>query len=204
MTTSHATPGPQLAAWLKQTIGVGDPITLEALPGATSSDVYAVSVEGTRRFVLRLFTNAQWLADEPDLAEHEAAALRRAERAGLAAPRPIARGAAAQCGVPAILMTHLPGSVDLHELSRPAALHALAQMLAKINAVEAHDFPWRYRSWRSADDSATLQWLDDAPLRAKLRAVADADPPAYAPAFVHRDFHPVNVLWQGPDRKSVV
>ena len=60
------------------------------MAGATSSSVYAVRTQPGVDAVLRLFDNAAWLADEPDLVAHEAAALGEADRAGCPAPRLIA------------------------------------------------------------------------------------------------------------------
>jgi hypothetical protein len=43
-----------------------------------------------QRFVLRVLDNHEWLAEEPDLAAHEAAALEEAQKAGLRAPSLVA------------------------------------------------------------------------------------------------------------------
>ena len=63
--------------------------------------------------VLCLFTNQDWLEEEPDLAEHEASVLIEAQKAELLAPRLIAYAAEkSECGVPAVLMTFLSGGRD--------------------------------------------------------------------------------------------
>lgn len=54
------------------------------------------------------------LAEEPDLAEHESAALREARGAGLKAPAPVAfAGAEAGFGAPVVLMSFVEGEVRL-------------------------------------------------------------------------------------------
>src|SRR5690349_18867671 len=89
---------------------------VEALPGGTSSAVHAVDVHDGDRvhaLVLRRFVRAGWLAEEPDLARHEAAALELAGASGLPVPRLVAvDGDGAAAGAPAVLMTRLAGAVD--------------------------------------------------------------------------------------------
>src|SRR6266568_1510803 len=84
------------------------------MPGASSSAVHELVVETrddhVHRLVLRRFTNAEWLAREPDLATREASALELLEAAPLATPRLIAVDATgAHCDVPAVLQSKLPG-----------------------------------------------------------------------------------------------
>jgi Ser/Thr protein kinase RdoA (MazF antagonist) len=197
-------PAPRLADWLQRMLASRATIALHALPGATSSRVYAVAIAGVPRFVLRLFTNSAWLAEQPDLAEHEAAALLHAARADLPAPRLVARGSADECGVPAILMTLLPGAVDLHTVSSRPALAALADMLARIHATTARNFAWQFQSWRDVRDRSMPPWLADHRLWADALALANAPAPTPAGVFLHRDFHPVNVLWDNGAVSGVV
>jgi len=82
--------------WLDRAVGVaGYPLTIVPMGGATSSSLYLIEVargDIPRRFVLRVLDNWEWLAAEPDLASHEAAAGRSpARRPARAAARRLCR-----------------------------------------------------------------------------------------------------------------
>src|SRR5947208_10084111 len=109
------------------------------MPGATSSAVHALAVEdrGGRlhRVVLRRFTDAGWLAREPDLAAREAEALTLLEESPLVTPRLIAVDATAEhCDVPAVLTSRLTGrpSVAPHDIDR--FVTRLAEPLPLVHA----------------------------------------------------------------------
>ena len=77
--------------WLAGVLPPGERVVaVQAMPGATSSDVHAVATEtasGARRqLVLRRYVNRAWLAREPDLAEHEARVLSLRLEGKLTAP----------------------------------------------------------------------------------------------------------------------
>jgi aminoglycoside phosphotransferase (APT) family kinase protein len=164
-----------------------------------SSSVHALTVEDAKgcryRLVLRRFVRADWLADEPDLARHEAAALRAVERAGLPAPRLVAFDEhATNTDVPVVLMTRVRGHIDLDPAELRTYLLAQAGLLPRIHGVrgdlEALPSYRRYYPER------------DVPLGARYRDAwrtlieyASAPPPETSAAFVHRDYHPGNVLW---------
>ena len=185
--------------WLDRTIGAaGRGLEVTPMPGSTSSSLFlTASAHGavTKQYVLRVLDNREWLADEPDLAAHEAAALVEAQRAGLPAPRLVAYADDdVGFGAPVVLMTFVAGSVELRPADFPAWLRALAAQLAAIHRCTADGFPWRFRSWvnRAALDTPAWSttprvwkraiefWLNGAP---DERAV-----------FIHRDYHPANVL----------
>ncbi len=66
------------------------------------------------RLVIRRHLLFGWLAEETDLAEKEARNLQLLERKGIAAPRLVAVDVdGSACDVPAVLMTRLPGHLEL-------------------------------------------------------------------------------------------
>jgi Ser/Thr protein kinase RdoA (MazF antagonist) len=203
MSPITAPPGPEVERWVRTQIPDGGPIRFEPLPGATSSAVYAVTGAGGARCVLRLFTDHDWLGREADLADHEAAALVHAARAGLPAPRLIARATRAQCGHPAVLMTYVRGQVDLRPRRRRAWVKRLAETLARIHETGIDGFGWWYASWNPRTDAAMPSWFDDRTLWARVREIETVQPQP-APTFLHRDYHPANVLWLDGDVAGVV
>jgi aminoglycoside phosphotransferase (APT) family kinase protein len=102
---------PAARAWVRVQVGPRSRIVSERpRSGGTSSAVHAVTVEDGRgrrhALVLRRFVRAEWLAREPDLAEHEARVLDLLDGTDVAAPRLVAVDPhGAECDVPAVLMT---------------------------------------------------------------------------------------------------
>jgi aminoglycoside phosphotransferase (APT) family kinase protein len=111
---------------------------VRALTGGTSSAVHAVDLADGRALVLRRFVRPEWLAEEPDIAEREAAALTLVERCAVPTPRLVAVDAGgAEAGEPALLMTRLPGMVVWRPADLDGFLRALAALLPAIHATPA-------------------------------------------------------------------
>jgi aminoglycoside phosphotransferase (APT) family kinase protein len=179
------------------------------LPGATSSTLHRVTLQvgpDVRDYVVRRFDNLEWLAEEPDLARHEAASLDRAARTGLPVPRLIAYDETGQQagGLPLVLMSFLPGAVVLRPPNPERWLTGLAAALVRIHALNADDFPWAYFSYADLTALEVPAWsTHPAAWRAAIKRL-EGPPPAYQPCFIHRDFHPANVLWGGENAISGV
>ncbi len=187
-------------AWLAGALdATPDEIRIEPLAGATSSSVYRVCAGSDPQggAILRLFDNADWLADEPDLMAHEAAALETAARSELPAPRLIAWSAQDPgFGAPALLMTRLPGRVELMPTDWTAWIDALAQTLAAIHRQPAADLSWNYLPWFDPATAVVPVWSNNTTAWRRAIEIARGPVPDAPTVFIHRDFHPVNVLWR--------
>lgn len=202
---------PSAADWLSEVTSIPlRALRLRRLRGSTSSTLYRVenaAAPAGRRFVLRLFTLADWLAVEPDLARHEAAALTLAAQVGVATPELVAYldgpssehpGDPGGFGAPVVVMTHLPGRVELTPVTEGAWLDAAARTLAKIHSVEAADFPWTYSSWVEPMNVAVPVWATDVSLWERaVEAYRRWRPHREEWRFLHRDFHMGNLLFTG-------
>lgn len=195
--------------WLIETIG--SDVVLQAareLAGSTTSTLYALEMQRNRQplqLVLRLFTWADFVADEPDAPLHEAAALRKAASAGLPAPELVAVDASgAGCGVPAVLMTRLPGTVNLRPVNPDDWLYRLAAALVPIHAVNADDFQWIHFLWTALEHQRAPEWSHVPDAWTRAVEIVQGPEPAYHPCFVHRDYHPTNVLWENGHVSGVV
>lgn len=178
---------------------------LEPLTGATSSTLYRVIPADGPAVVLRLFTNEEWLAQEPDLAEHEAAALAVVASSVVPTPLLIAfdpTGDAA--GVPAVLMTDVPGSVVVRPRDREAWLDGLAATLATLHGIELAEFAWAYRLWQDLDSVTAPPWAKDPGMWMQAIERVRAHTPEVRTSFIHRDYHPTNVLWSEGSVSGVV
>lgn len=173
-----------------------------ALEGGTSSAVHALDVRDadgrTRELVLRRFVCLDWLGEEPDTALREATALRLLDGGRLPTPRLVAvdpDGSAA--GAPAVLMTRLPGRtvwdppvVDqfLRALAAPLpAIHATAIPAGVVVPPYSHYGIRMHRppTWASQPEV----WL-------RAIEVLEGPAPDGDRGFIHRDYHPGNVLWR--------
>jgi aminoglycoside phosphotransferase (APT) family kinase protein len=191
-------------SWVEKVLGrtVRDQ---QAMAGATSSEVYRIVVSGGQSVVLRLFTNQEWLATEPDLAGHEAAALEAVAASNLPTPGLLAVDeTGAEAGVPAVLMTELPGSVMVDPPDRELWLDGMAGALAHLHSLEVSRFPWSYRVWQDLERLTVPGWSTNP---ARWETAIDRirrDFPASQVGFIHRDFHPTNVLWSAGTVSGVV
>lgn len=164
-----------------------------------SSAVHALTIEDAsgrrQRLVLRRFVRADWLAEEPDLARYEATALEVLAGSDIPAPRLVAfdeTGAATD--VPALLMTRLEGRPNLDPPDLKRYVCAQAEILPRIHAtsIARSTLPSYFRYYPSPAVPTTAEHPE-----AWRALIAHASkPPPEAPAtFIHRDYHPGNVLW---------
>lgn len=195
--------------WIEDAVG-GNARVRETrrLAGGISSTVLEATVltaRGEERYVLRLHDNAEWLREEPDLARHEASALNLAASAGLSAPQAVAFDETGHaCGTPAVLMTRLPGSVVLEPENRSCWHDGLAAALARIHAVPGDGFSWSYFPYKKREDMAVPDWASEPSLWAEAIAILQGEPAEFRACFIHRDYHPANVLWDGGSVSGIV
>jgi aminoglycoside phosphotransferase (APT) family kinase protein len=193
--------------WIEGAAGASV-VAVRVLPGATSSLLHAVEVEGPtgkRSLVLRRFVNEKWVNAEPDVAVREGMSLQHATRAGLPAPELIALDADGEhCGVPATLVTRLEGSVVLEPADWKQWLRGLAAAATRIHRVDAAGFRWKYRRYNEGATLTLPRWSKQQDAWAKAIEVVEGPPRSYSECFVHRDYHPSNVLWQNGRVSGVV
>jgi aminoglycoside phosphotransferase (APT) family kinase protein len=143
-------------------------------------------------------------------ADREAAALERLERIAPTIPAPRVMGAAVhgEAGeVPAILLTRLPGRPRPHDVAPPAvAIAWLAEQLVEIHAVDesmrevAPPFELFYELRRLAPPHGTRR----PDIWNRALELAGTEPPPRPLTFLHRDYHPGNILWVGPNLTGIV
>ena len=181
-------------SWVTAAVGVGSVVVRSRrLPGATSSVVRALDVigrSGTRhRLVLRSYEDRSRDSVEPRAVEREVAALAVAARTGLSVPEVIASDAEAG----RVLMTRLPGRPTMSGGSD--WLPALARTVLAADSVAAPSEIDGYAHWYAIDDGVP-EWSRRVPSwRRALEHLATSRFPQAPSRFIHRDFHPANVLW---------
>jgi len=193
--------------WIESTTGARV-FSVAVLPGATSSLLHAVEIEsaaGRQSLVLRRFANQEWVRREPDVAIREGLSLQHATRAGLPVPGLIALDSdGTHCGVPATLVAKIPGSVVLEPGDRTSWVRGLAESAARIHRVDAGGFRWKYRRYNDGQALAVPNWSKQREAWKKAIEIVEGPLRTYSESFVHRDYHPGNVLWQNGVVSGVV
>lgn len=194
-------PAEQAIDWVQKHIGTDSIIeNIERLPGSTSAELYDISISHTgvmKNLVLRLFTLNEWLAEEPDLAKHEAASLHQARGIPIPTPELIAFDQTGQfCGVPAVLMRKLPGEGDLKPKNMVKWLDEQAKAMSLVHQLDAKAFPWRYFSYSNLDTIEVPNWTNQPELWSQALRIVKGHKPIVQETFIHRDFHPANLLWR--------
>ncbi|QHW34071.1 aminoglycoside phosphotransferase family protein [Paenibacillus rhizovicinus] len=208
---NHADPYLQQALqWAAKAVHPdAEALAARRLQGGISSLVYELTLRAggaERAVVMRLFDNAEWLGNEPDLALHEAAVLQlAASNNGVPTPGIIAYDeTGSESGLPAVLMSRLAGEVDLAPPNIAGWLDGMAQALASIHDVPPGAFPWRHRRYCDASKLDTSPWSRYPERWLAAAAIVLGPEPESPKRFIHRDYHPTNILWSGGKVSGVV
>lgn len=170
------------------------------LLGGTSSRLWQLKVSGKdsiMNVVLREYTNRDWLAVEPEIAEQEARNLIALEDVPVCAPNLLASDPYAfKTAYPTVVMSLTEGQVSLNPTNKSKWIDEMAKMLAHI-----HETPVTVASlyFRYFDPSqpVTAEWSSqpEAWKRAFKRLKRTVESSGET-TFIHRDFHPGNVLFE--------
>ncbi|MFE4695934.1 phosphotransferase family protein [Streptomyces sp. NPDC056738] len=191
-------------AWVEKRLAPGERMEgAERLRGGWTSHMRRLRVsgpDGRRALVLRSFEKPFFVRHANGLLSREAAMLRLLGTTSVPAAELVDVDAAGTyCDHPSLLMSSLPGAVRLDDRGAERRADLLASQLLRIHRVEvsAESRPRTWEAWTSPERVT----LPEATVRPELwqRAVdvIRQDPPHHQPCFLHRDFHPGNVLFEG-------
>ncbi|CAM3621645.1 phosphotransferase family protein [Kibdelosporangium persicum] len=191
---------PLTLAWVNRHLEVGERIVrAEALHGGITAEMRRLTAGtrdgGTRDLVLRTFVATEYAED---WLTREAGALTVLTGSGVPAPGLVAVDpTAAHCEYPSLLMTHLPGRAVLDDEGLATRVPLLARQLVAIHALRPAERPRKYMALTTADSVVTPKGADAAAWAAAINVIRKP-PPSYEGRFLHRDFQPGNVLFDGP------
>ncbi|WP_229841010.1 phosphotransferase family protein [Streptomyces brasiliensis] len=174
-------------------------VRTEALHGGITAEMRRLTIGtrdgGTRDLVLRTFVNVE---HAEDWLNREACALTLLTGTGVPAPGLVALDpTAAHCEYPSLLMTHLAGRTVLDDEGLEARVPLLARQLVAIHALRPAERPRKYEASTTADTVVVPKGADAAAWAAATDVIRKSAPP-YEGRFLHRDFHPGNVLFDVP------
>lgn len=156
--------------------------------------------QGQRAVVLRSFVKPFYLQHAEGLLTREAGVLRLLEGTDVPAATLLDVDATAKhCDYPSLLMSLLPGSVRLADQEAVQRLDLLARQLLVIHRVQvsAETQPRPYQAWTTAERVSLPAATERPELWRRAVDVIRRQPPDYLPCFLHRDFHPGNILFDG-------
>lgn len=184
-------PGP-VRAWIERHAG-SRVVEVRRLPGASSTAVHAVRLAAGSTLVLRRYVWEKFRVEEPEAPVREVEALAFAGRHGLLVPEVIAAdpwGVEVGDGVPVLLMARLRGRA----LPAPD-VRALASVAAQVHALNGDGFGHGYYPWCRGTSTRPPRACRRRELWEQALALWRSAEPPFRPCFIHRDFHPGNVLW---------
>ncbi len=196
-------------AWAREMLPAGDRVVgVERLRGGWTSEMRRLEVRGVSGsygVVLRSFVKEFYVRHAAGLLRREADVLRLLEaEAGVPAARCLGVEPAGE--PPSLLMTLLPGSVRLDEEGAERRAELLARQLLAIHEVRppAAERPRVYEAWTSSARVRVPEGTRRPGVWARAIGLIGAAPPPYVPRFLHRDFHPGNVLFTGTGAETAV
>ncbi|MFE8014448.1 phosphotransferase family protein [Streptomyces antibioticus] len=157
--------------------------------------------DGPRSLVLRSFVKPFFARHAEGLLTREADILRLLADTDVPAATLVAVDATARhCAHPSLLMSRLPGTVRLGDPGADDRADLLARQLVRIHRlpVTARQRPRAYQAWASPEGVTVPPDTGRPGLWRRAVDVIRREPPAHQGCFLHRDFHPGNVLFTGP------
>lgn len=171
-------------------------VSATLLTGGVASQMHLVRTDSGREAVLRRLTLEPWRRFADGLLTREYDVQRMLQDTDVPAPEPIALDVdGSQTGDPALLMSRLPGAVDLVR-SDADHVRQLATVLVTLHRFRppATSWPREYESWAIDSKRVVPPWSSDDGLYLEAFERIGRDAPPYRPTFLHRDYHPGNVL----------
>ncbi len=181
-------------AWVAKQLPEGRTIDKSSfLTGGWSAQMRQLTLDDGAALALRTFVKPFFRRHAPGLLVREADMLTLlAGQEGVPAPELIGVDATAEhCDHPSLLMSVLPGRVRVDAEDLELRVDLLAAQLARIHRVVPRGRPRPYQAWTSPERVRA----PEGEMWERAVDVIRRDPPPYEGCFLHRDYHPGNVLF---------
>jgi aminoglycoside phosphotransferase (APT) family kinase protein len=195
-------PPEQALAWAGRYLGARA-TSARAMRGGMSSAVHLLTAElprgGGVQAVLRRYVRPEVNEEEPDMARREAEVLRFVEQLDVPTPRLLAVDPTGdEAGVPALLMSRLPGHVDWWPKDAGPWLRGLAEVLPRIHTSPLTPRPGVIRPFAPYQQRSyePPSWARHPRVWEEAVEIFHGPAPDEPVVLIQRDFHPGNVLWR--------
>jgi aminoglycoside phosphotransferase (APT) family kinase protein len=201
-------PSPAALRWVEEELGARV-LGFKPLEGGTSSAVHMLTLQipagRQSRVVLRRYV-LDWVVNEPEIPVNEALVLRLlAGVAGVPAPRLLAADPDGRAtGTPTTVMSALPGQIDWHPTDHEHWLRSLAELLPTIHAVPVWPELSEWSIYPPEPAFVPPRWTRHRRAWELALELYEGHRPPSERVFIHRDFHPGNILWTGDHITGVV
>jgi aminoglycoside phosphotransferase (APT) family kinase protein len=171
---------------------------VKRLTGGITSAVHLLTVEdahGQRhRAVLRRWMESEHTAGA-EWVRREAQILEQLSEKDIPAPRVFRIDpTGSSCGSPALLMSHLPGRMELNPSNSDLWLERYVAMLVRIHKLDLR--APEAESWLNRNSLVVPTWTTQPELWRDAIALMDEKPPEDEQTFIHHDYQHFNLLWQ--------
>lgn len=187
--------------WVQAATGAAV-VKVARLDGASSVALHRLDLTDGTQVALRRYVWPKYLQSEPEAPGREVDAIRFARAQGLPAPELIACDTSGQDvgdGIPVLLTSFLPGRPnavpDLNELAKAAAM---------VHSIDAKDLGHEYFPWYEEEMTTPPPLTTRPGLWERAIELWRSRLPSYHPTFIHRDFHPGNLLWSHGQLTGIV
>ncbi|WP_242657512.1 aminoglycoside phosphotransferase family protein [Mycobacterium intracellulare] len=177
-------------------------IAQRPLEGGQSAAIHRLVLDDRSDVILQRFV-LDWIRDEPWAPPNEVLVLDLLADTSVPAPKVIAADPHGQdTGVPTVLMTALPGAVVWDPPELDPWLDAVIDVMMTIHGIRA---PQQLRRWEPyPPENAPPAWTRYRwAWEGAVTTYHDVRPSSDR-VFLHRDFHPGNILWQQGTISGVV
>lgn len=184
---------PEALAWVEHETG-SRVLAQRPLEGGTSAAIHRLVLDGRDDLVLQRFV-LDWITEEPWAVSNEVAVLGLLADTDVRSPRVVAADPdGALAGVPTVLMTALPGRVVWDP---PCVDDWLASLVETMIGIHNTTPTGLLRAWSPyAPEGVPPVWTRHRWAWERAISAYEGERPASDVVFVHRDFHPGNVMWE--------
>jgi aminoglycoside phosphotransferase (APT) family kinase protein len=192
-------PSAKARNWAATAFGARARVTAtKRLKGGISSAVHLLSIDdghGHQHFVVLRRWNDSGHADGAAWVRREAHVLEQLAGVDIPAPRVLAIDpTGSSCGEAALLMTRLPGRMDLNPKSPQRWLEELVTMAVRIHGAQI--LAPEAESWLNRDSLIVPVWSKRPQLWRDAISLVNEAPPSDEHTFIHHDYQHFNLLWQ--------
>jgi aminoglycoside phosphotransferase (APT) family kinase protein len=177
----------------------------KSLVGGITTSIYRIQTKDDLTYILRIYDHEGMLEEEPDIPHHEVAALKAAKEAKLNSPAFICyEPDASVAGYPLLVMEALEGTVNLKPSDMSDWLKQSAEALTAIHRAPIQEFGWNYFRYFDAENTPVPLWTRYPQNWQRALEILKSPAPETPRCFIHRDFHPANILWQNGQLSGIV
>ena len=200
-------PSKEAREWVATALGAGSRVAaVKRLKGGISSAVHLLTVDDVRgqrhEVVLRRWMDATHTVGA-EWVKREAHVLEQLANTDLPVPRVLKIDPeGSSCGQAALLMSRLPGRMDLNPRNPQSWLDQLVTMLVRIHSAEVR--APEAESWLDRDNLVVPAWSKRPELWRDAFSLLIEAPPRNERTFIHHDYQHFNLLWQRGQLSGVV